>query len=803
MVVFDVSKSFQQQLQHIEHWLNYLAQRALSENRNVHKKSDNKYKIILVGTKIDKLSPNQQLIQPKILQNYILDAIHNKYRLPMEENIIFVSGINNHNIDTLKNRLDEIISTIGEDEMEIYVRKEWLDYDKQVKQLQRENNLPIFSDFDTFVDILKKNIQIITTQSSDNKPPEWIPDKDQKSCFKCRKEFTFLIRKHICRNCGNIFCDSCSSNFITLPHFSILEEVRTCDKCVSIISGAKMEPIIQYLHAIGRIVISPTKIVCSKPSLLSKLMAPFISKNLTHLNSILNDQDLINQLSTTFKHSSILPFLFCEQLIRNVIETLEDQYVDIIQPKKVLEFFQSIGFCFFLQSNQSILYGQNNDNNNILFPNLRPSSELFLFQPSHFHQNNNNNNENEKFSTSAYYMIRKQENINPSISISSETFCRIEALLYRYHDPDYKLFNNGVMLKHNDERGILFLTKDINIHNYDRDSVKYTYVVVLYIYSNKKSSPKLLDKIRSVVNGMNIEIYNLEKDTYEELTRRYHKLWDPIDGSRFYKQQSNEWECLSQSKIEEFELNLPNEQEINKLQFTELTPEEKNPSRRREYERIKRYFYESVGDYQSSHYIELTKVVVLQNQELEDQFFNFYQQKCFEGLQINKEELKEEEYNEVQKKTLEMLQQHQRNILGAEQINLHLAYHANHEKYYYSNAIVGVHIPPKLTNDQVQEIKDFHEQKDIDPYIRLQIDHGWFGRGFYMTNNPTYCLGYNEMKKITLLKDILKENKVKLPDKIKYGNSSDWINYLNNNHPEIDISSVDKEWPISLSMMIN
>jgi len=58
---------------------------------------------------------------------------------------------------------------------------------------------------------------------------KWTEDSDVISCTLCQKEFSIIVRKHHCRNCGQIFCNECSSKMA--PIASNKKPVRVCDAC--------------------------------------------------------------------------------------------------------------------------------------------------------------------------------------------------------------------------------------------------------------------------------------------------------------------------------------------------------------------------------------------------------------------------------------------------------------------------------------------------------------------------------------------------------------------------------------------
>ncbi|CAH1964817.1 unnamed protein product [Acanthoscelides obtectus] len=64
----------------------------------------------------------------------------------------------------------------------------------------------------------KLEISDLKEEINKNRPDgAWVKDNTALECKACNKEFNLTRRRHHCRNCGEIFCNSCSDNFVPLP----------------------------------------------------------------------------------------------------------------------------------------------------------------------------------------------------------------------------------------------------------------------------------------------------------------------------------------------------------------------------------------------------------------------------------------------------------------------------------------------------------------------------------------------------------------------------------------------------------
>lgn len=77
-----------------------------------------------------------------------------------------------------------------------------------------------------------QSLQIKHTQALNRK---WAEDNEVQNCMACGKCFSVTVRRHHCRQCGNIFCAECSAKNALTP--SSKKPVRVCDACFNDLQG--------------------------------------------------------------------------------------------------------------------------------------------------------------------------------------------------------------------------------------------------------------------------------------------------------------------------------------------------------------------------------------------------------------------------------------------------------------------------------------------------------------------------------------------------------------------------------------
>ncbi|XP_056138431.1 FYVE, RhoGEF and PH domain-containing protein 6-like [Lampris incognitus] len=76
-----------------------------------------------------------------------------------------------------------------------------------------------------------------------SKAPIWIPDPRATMCMICTCEFTLTWRRHHCRACGRVVCQSCSSNKQCLEYLKN-QLARVCDQCFLVLQQQKSEQVL-------------------------------------------------------------------------------------------------------------------------------------------------------------------------------------------------------------------------------------------------------------------------------------------------------------------------------------------------------------------------------------------------------------------------------------------------------------------------------------------------------------------------------------------------------------------------------
>lgn len=80
---------------------------------------------------------------------------------------------------------------------------------------------------------------------SDQHAAVWVPDNEANVCMCCKKtQFTLIIRRHHCRNCGAVVCGPCSPKKFLLPSGS--KPQRVCLDCYDLLSSMNNQQVMMW-----------------------------------------------------------------------------------------------------------------------------------------------------------------------------------------------------------------------------------------------------------------------------------------------------------------------------------------------------------------------------------------------------------------------------------------------------------------------------------------------------------------------------------------------------------------------------
>src|SRR5690606_4983512 len=68
--------------------------------------------------------------------------------------------------------------------------------------------------------------------------PIWTPDDEKDCCVFCDAVFSVFNRRHHCRYCGSLVCNSCSKHRRMIKNISTKKKQRVCDECVKKIDSS-------------------------------------------------------------------------------------------------------------------------------------------------------------------------------------------------------------------------------------------------------------------------------------------------------------------------------------------------------------------------------------------------------------------------------------------------------------------------------------------------------------------------------------------------------------------------------------
>ncbi|PWV20971.1 hypothetical protein C3747_4g98 [Trypanosoma cruzi] len=112
----------------------------------------------------------------------------------------------------------------------------------------------VLTGFVRIYDVLTETVYETTYQNGNERddcfvPPVMVDDAYCQNCAQCHATFSLFLRRHHCRLCGEVVCDSCSQRRASMPlHFKATGTSRVCDRCYRRMEERRMLGIRRYAN---------------------------------------------------------------------------------------------------------------------------------------------------------------------------------------------------------------------------------------------------------------------------------------------------------------------------------------------------------------------------------------------------------------------------------------------------------------------------------------------------------------------------------------------------------------------------
>ncbi|KAG8439109.1 hypothetical protein GDO86_005355 [Hymenochirus boettgeri] len=193
-----------------ERWQKSEKSRQTAEENNIKMKKDYEVRIETLQQQLDKMNKKCVDLEQDL-----------KFKKENQNNLHGELQKEKDTVNCLRNQLKQVSN----------VQKDFEKLQLEKRQLQRlcEEQEQALQEMGQHLSQSKMKMEDIKEVNKALKGHSWLKDDEATECKQCNKEFSISRRKHHCRNCGDIFCNTCSSNELSLPSYP--KPVRVCDTC--------------------------------------------------------------------------------------------------------------------------------------------------------------------------------------------------------------------------------------------------------------------------------------------------------------------------------------------------------------------------------------------------------------------------------------------------------------------------------------------------------------------------------------------------------------------------------------------